>query len=155
LCGTIATISGLTPGTTYYFTVTSRSSYTDPSSHVVTTYESALYPTQVSGDPSFVYPTEVQATTTTVPTCLPTAEVTNLTVDRTGSEITICWDPVSDPCLVGYRVLGSASSTSDAGYSTLADTGLTTCWTGDPAPGFFLVVARGTGDTGPWGAYCH
>jgi hypothetical protein len=143
--GTTATVSGLTPGVTYYFTVTSRSVYTDPSSHIVTSYESALYPTQVSGDPSFVYPTEVQATTTSA-TCIPTVEVTNLTVDQ---GCTICWDPVSDPCLVGYRVLGAPSPQSPSNFSTVADTGLTTCWTGAPVPAFFLVVARGTGGTGP------
>ncbi len=34
--GTSATVSGLTPGVTHYFTVTSRTVYTDPSSGVVT-----------------------------------------------------------------------------------------------------------------------
>lgn len=147
--GTSATISGLTPGTTYYVTVTSRSIYTDPSSGVVTTYESILYPTQVSGDPSFVYPTEVQATTTS-PTCIPTAEVANLTVNYNGPNFDFCWDAVTDPCLQGYRLLGANSPESPANFTTVTDVGTgTICFTGAPAQGFFLVKARGTGGTGP------
>ncbi len=150
--GTTATISGLSPGTTYYATVTSLSAYTDPSTHVTTTYESLLYPTQVSGDPAFVYPVEVQATTTGG-TCIPASEVTGLTVGQVTGGIQICWNPVSDPCLVGYEILGAASPTAAVNFSALADIGPTTCWTGDPVSGYFLVAARGTGGTGPWGAY--
>ncbi len=150
--GTGATISGLSPGTTYYFTVTSLSAFRDPSTGLTTVYESLLYPTQVSGDPGFVYPVEVQATTTGG-TCIPTAEVTGLTVELATGGIRICWQPASDPCLVGYEVLGADSPTAAANFSAMADTGLETCWTGDPASGYFLVVARGTGGTGPWGAY--
>src|SRR5262249_48898780 len=108
--GTAATISGLTPGTTYYFTVTSLSNWTDPSTLVTTTFESLLSPPQLSGDPAFVYPVEVLGTTTPA-TCIPTAEVTNLTVNPTAvpGEIQICWSPVSDPCLTGYQVLASPS----------------------------------------------
>lgn len=153
IAGTSATVSGLAPGVTYYFTVTSRSVFTDPSSGVVTTYESLLYPTQVSGDPSFIYPVEVQATTL----CPATAEVTGVTVNPTGvpGEIQICWSPVTDPCLSGYLVLGADSPVSDAGFSTLADLGLTTCWTGSPAQWYFLVIAKGTDGNGPWGHYGH
>lgn len=150
--GTGATISGLSPGTTYYFTVTSLSSFTDPSTGAAATYESLLYPTQVSGDPAFVYPVEVQATTTGG-TCIPVTEVTGLTVEHDAGGIRICWTPASDPCLVGYRVLGAASPEAAASFSPLADTGTETCWSGNPAAGFFLVVARGTGGTGPWGHY--
>ncbi len=81
--GTTATISGLSPSTTYYITVTSVSDYTDPSTGVTTRYESLLYPTQVSGDPSFVYPIEVQATTTGG-ACIPTAEVTGVDITDAG-----------------------------------------------------------------------
>jgi Fibronectin type III domain len=150
--GTGATISGLTPGTTYYFTVTSLSSYTDPSTLATTVYESLLYPTQVSGDPSFVYPVEVMATTTGG-ACVPAAEVSGLTVAHAAGGIQICWNPVSDPCLQGYDVLGAASPASPDGFGVIADAGLSTCWNGDPAASFFLVVARGSGGTGPWGAY--
>lgn len=152
--GTTATISGLTPGTIYYFTVTSRSTFTDPSTSVTTSYESLLYPTQVSGDPSFVYPVEVQRATTGG-SCIPTNEATGLTVTNSGGPIQICWNPVSDPCLIGYKVLGADSPVSDAGFSTVADVGLTTCFTGSTSKKFFLVGARGTGGTGPWGAYGH
>src|SRR5262245_61554600 len=149
IVGTTATISGLTPGTTYYFTVTSLSSYTDPSSSVTTTYESLLYPTQVSGDPAFVYPIEVQGTTTGG-TCIPAVEVTNLTVQHApAGAITICWNAVSDPCLQGYEILGAPSPTSANNFSVVADTGPETCWTGSTSSGYFLVAARGTGGTGP------
>ena len=156
IVGTTATISGLTAGTTYYFTVTSLSTFTDPSSGIMTTYESIVYPTQVFGDPSFVYPIEVQKATTGG-SCTPTAEVHGVTVTKSGANVQICWTPVSDPCLIGYRVLASSSPTSDAGFSTLGDVGLTNCFTGAPGAGnrYFLVVARGTGGTGPWGAYGH
>jgi len=150
--GTSATVSGLSAGTTYYFTVTSLSAFMDPSTGSTTTYESLLYPTQVSGDPAFVYPMEVQATTTGG-TCIPTAEATGVTVEHAGGGIRICWQPASDPCLLGYEVLGAASPTSAANFSALVDTGPETCWTGNPASGYFLVAARGTGGTGPWGAY--
>jgi len=149
--GTTATVSGLAPGATHYFTVTSRSVFTDPSSGVVTTYESLLYPTQVSGDPSFIYPVEVQASTL----CAATAEVTEVTVDTTGvpGEIEICWDPVTDPCLSGYLVLGADSPDSDAGFSTVAELDPVTCWTGSPAQSYFLVIAKGITGNGPWGHY--
>lgn len=152
--GTTATISGLTPGTTYHFTVTSRSNYTDPTSTVPTTYESLLYPTQISGDPSFVYPVEVQRATTGG-SCTPTAEVTDLMLAKAGSSVQFSWDPVVDPCLQGYRILGGGSPTSDANFSTVADTGLGTTITLATTQRFFLVVARGSGGTGPWGAYGH
>ena len=154
IAGTSAVISGLQPGTAYYVTVTSLSAFRDPSTGVTAVYESLLYPTQVSGDPAFVYPVEVRATTTGG-TCIPTVEVSGLTVEYAspGPGIRICWQPASDPCLVGYEVLGATSPQAAANFSAIAETGLETCWTGDPSTGFFLVAARGTGGTGPWGAY--
>jgi hypothetical protein len=153
IAGTTAVISGLTPGTTYSFTVTSLSSFTSPSSGVVTVYETPLYPTQISGDPNFVYPIEVQAATTGG-TCLPSVQVGNVQVSHAaGGNITICWDPANDPCLNGYRILGASAPQAAANYSTVTDTDLGTCWTGNPAEAYFLVVARGTGGTGPWGHY--
>jgi hypothetical protein len=153
ISGTTAVVSGLTPGTTYYFTVTSLTSFTSPSSGVTTNYETPLYPTQIAGDPNFIYPIEVPATTTGG-ACLPTAEVANVQVSHAaGGNITICWDPVNDPCLQGYRVLGAATPQAAANYATVTDTDLGTCWTGNPAGTYFLVVARGTGGTGPWGHY--
>lgn len=150
--GTTATISGLTSGTTYYFTVTSLSTFTrtevSPAPPVAATYESVRYPTQVFGDPSFAYPIEVLGTTTGG-SCTPTAPVTNLLVTKAGANTTFCWSPVSDPCLIGYRVLGSAVSHPAGSFATVADVGLTTCYSGSVAPGFFLVKARGTGGVGP------
>ena len=151
--GTSATISGLTPGLTYYFTVTSRTVFTDPSSGIPTTYESLLYPSQVSGDPSFVYPIEVAAS----PGCPATVEATGVTVNATATpgEIQICWSPATDSCLAGYRILGSNTVNTDAGFTTVADVGLTTCWTGTPTQLYYLVIARGSSANGPWGHYGH
>ena len=150
--GTSATISGLTPGTTYYFTVTSLSTYTDPASSITTNYESIVYPTSVSGDPSFAYPVEVQKTTTGG-TCIPTAAVTGLTVDKAGANVHVCWTATADACAVGYDVLGSSSPTSPAGFTVVGQVGLTTCWDGNPSQSYLLVRSRGTGGNGPWGHY--
>jgi hypothetical protein len=126
----------------------------------VTTYESLLYPTQVSGDPSFVYPIEVAASTG----CPATTEVTGLMLSHGVSpgEIQFCWNPVTDACLTGYQVLGSTSPGSDAGFSPVGSVGLTGCLTGspfDPLPvgsvAYFLVIATGSAGNGPWGHYGH
>lgn len=152
--GTTATISGLAPGKTYYFTVTSLSNFTDPSSGVITTYESIKYPTTVSGDPSFSYPAEVSATTTCLSGGTPALEVTGLTVDRLPApNVHVCWIPTTDACAVGYDILGSDNATSDAGWSVVGQVGLTNCWDGDPT--YILVRARGLTGTGPWGHYLH
>jgi hypothetical protein len=153
---TSTTLSGLDPGTTYYFTVTSNSTYANPSNPgVSTTYESLRYPTTVSGDPSFVYPVEVQKPTQCGPAYVPASEVTGVTVEKSGGQTRICWDPVhlSEPCVEGYRVLGTASPDSDAGFSTIDDVGQDNCWTGSPSEEYLLVVTRGSGGTGPWGHY--
>jgi hypothetical protein len=164
--GTSATISGLTAGTDYFITVTSLSDYANPgctdptpdpgecsAANPTIRYESIRFPTQVSGDPSFVYPIEVQGMTTGG-ACTPTTEVTGLTVGKVGGgDIEICWDPVSDPCLSGYQILGANTPESDANFNPVADLGLVTCWTGNPTESFFLVVAKGTGGNGPWGHY--
>ncbi len=150
--GTTATISGLAPSTNYFFTVTARSNFTDPSSLVTTTYESLLYPTQVFGDPGFIYPIEVQKATTGAG-CTPTQQVNNLHIAPPTGTAPFSWNASSDPCLTGYRILRASSPVSAAGWTTLADVGLVTTWTGSPAPGYFLVIARGATGTGPWGHY--
>ncbi len=152
--GTTATISGLTPGATYYVTVTSLSDFQDPSSLVTTRYESIRYPTTVSGDPNFSYPIEVAATTTGG-TCIPTQQVTGLTVDKSTPNIHVCWNPTADACAVGYDVLASDDATSDLNWSVVGQVGLTTCWDGNPSQKFLLVRSRGTGGNGPWGHYLH
>jgi hypothetical protein len=147
--GASATISGLTPGTTYYFTVTSLSSYTDPSSSVTTTYESIKYPTTVSGDPTFSYPVEVQKATTGGG-CAATAAITGVTVGKASPNVHVCWTPTADACAVGYDVLGASSPTAAANFSVIGQVGLTSCWDGNPASTYILVRARGTGGNGPF-----
>jgi len=151
--GTTAVVSGLDPETTYYFTVTAHSTYTDPSSGDATRYESLLYPKQVFGDQGAAYPVEVQATTLDPSACTPTQEVHTLMVERADPDLTFCWDPVSDPCLTGYRLHEASSAVSDTGFSTLQDTGVETCWTGPASGSYFLVTAQGPGGGGPWGHY--
>jgi hypothetical protein len=144
---TATTISGLTPGTTYYLTVTSLSDFTDPSSGVVTRYESIVYPTTVSGDPSFSYPVEVTATTTGG-TCIPGSPVSGVTVDKALPNIHVCWQTLADPCVTGYDVLAS----SVPGFGVAGSVGLTNCWDGDPPPAGLVLLqvrARGTGGNGP------
>ena len=152
--GTTAVISGLTPGTAYYFTVTSLSDFTDPSSSAVTRYESIRYPTTIAGDPSSSYPVEVTKTTTGG-TCIPTQQVLGLTVDKANPNVHVCWSPTADACAVGYDVLASDNATSDVGWSVVGQVGLTTCWDGNPSQKYLLVRARGTGGNGPWGHYLH
>ena len=146
--GTTATISGLTPGTTYYFTVTSLSDFTDPSSSITTRYESIRYPTTVSGDPTFSYPIEVAATTTGG-TCIPGSSTFGVTVGKgVFPNIQVCWTPLADPCVTGYDVLAS----SVPGFGVAGSVGLTTCWDGDPPAANLILLqvrARGTGGNGP------
>jgi hypothetical protein len=146
IAGTTATISGLTPGTTYYVTVTSLSDYTDPSTGVLTHYESIKYPTTVSGDPSFSYPIEVAATTTGGG-CTPSAAIANLKVDKALPNIHVCWDATPDACAVGYDVV--TSETGPGGFGISGQVGLTTCWDGNPTqvnPLLLIQVrARGAG----------
>ena len=153
--GTTATISGLAPGAAYYFTVTSLSDFTDPSTSAVTRYESIKYPTTVSGDPNFSYPIEVAATTTCIAGGAPTREVIGLTVDKSSPNVHACWNATTDACAVGYDVLQTDDVKTDLNWSVVGQVGLTTCWDGNPSQSYLLVRARGTGGNGPWGHYLH
>ncbi len=151
--GTEATITGLTPSTNYFFTVTSLVNHTDIKSSVTTEYESLLFPTQVFGDPGFAYPTELMATTTGG-ACVPTQEVGGLSVaDAGGGNQQFCWTASADPCVTGYAVLGSDDATSASGWTTEAQVGAVTCWTGAPADTFYLVAGESPAGQGPWGHY--
>jgi hypothetical protein len=138
--GTTATISGLTPGTTYYFTVTSLSDYTDPSTSVVTRYESIRYPTTAVGDPSFSYPIEVLATTTGGGCTL--QGVNGLRVDKALPNIHVCWVPPTDTCAVGWDVKTS-DTPGPGGFGVVGQLGATNCWDGNPSsqsPLIFIQV---------------
>jgi hypothetical protein len=161
IVGTTATISGLTAGTTYYVTVTSLSDWTDPSTSVLTHYESIKYPTTVSGDPSFSYPIEVAATTTggavkPVPDGSFGTAMRASRVDTPGSSIALTWD-VATCTSADYHVLyGGLSSVSAASvtgaFCNLGTTGSAT-WTGVPAANLWFVVVGDNDGTieGSWG----
>ncbi len=151
IVGTTATITGLTPGTQYYFTVNATSNYTDPSSNVTTAYESLLYPKQIPAVPTPL-PLEVPATTTGGG-CAPSQEITGLTVGKSGTFQEFCWTATADGCVDGYRILGASTPESDLNFSIVeSDTGLITCTTIDPTESYFLVIGKG-GGTGPWGHF--
>jgi len=172
--GTSAVISGLTPGVPYFLTVTSVRDYCEPglcanndcapscpepdpspcpgvSCSVVTPVESLIFPTQVAGGATPI-PAEVNATPGG--SCLPTLEVTGVTMEKSGGSCRICWTPSADPCVEGYQVLGAPLPDSAARFSAVvADTGLTNCWTFDSPDSFFLVVGASAAGTGPWGHF--
>jgi hypothetical protein len=152
-----ATISGLTPGQTYFFTVTLLDSFTEPGSSPVLTleYESYLYPAGFSGN-GITYPAQVQATTNSAG-CTPTGEVQNLRVDyAAATDQLFTWDDLVDPCRNRYDLLVASSPTAAANFTTLNETA-TTSYTGDPPVVkilYFLVVAEGaSGQRGPLGHY--
>ena len=167
--GTTAVVSGLTQGVEHFFTVTSVSDYCEPglcanndcapscpgtppgtcspiTCNVVTPIESVMYPLQLTGGPQPV-PAEVSATPGGA--CGPTQEIGGVNARLIGGDIEICWDPVTDPCVTGYQILGSDAP--DAGFSPVVnDNGLATCSTFNAAQSYFLVVGRGAdGSTGP------
>ncbi len=145
---TSATLTGLDRDTQYFITVTSLSDFTDPASGITTTYESLLYPTTVSADPS---PLPIEAVATT--TCTPTEEIGGVMVGKPGgSDIRISWNPSTDLCLTGYQILGAHTPELETNFSPVVeDTGPVTYWDFDPAESCFLVLSKGTGGTGPWG----
>jgi hypothetical protein len=148
--GTTATVSGLDPATLYHFTVTSKSTFNNPSSGANTTYESVLFPKQVLGDPSFAYPNEVLAATTGG-SCVLTEELANLMLGKTHAVgVQFCWDAASDPCSLAYDLWHATSPESIDNFSEITQTG-ETCWSGDVPDGFFLVVTRGIEGSGPSG----
>ena len=66
----------------------------------------------------------------------------------------MCWDPVSDPCLEGYQIIGAATPEADGNFSVVvADTGLTTCHIFNPTQTHLLVLAASSAGTGPWGHF--
>jgi len=148
---TSASVSGLTPGTSYFFTVTARSSFIDPATLVATAYESVLYPTRIPAVPLDL-PLEVAATTAAA--CTPSLEVQNLTMGKSGSQLVTCWDPVADPCIEGYRVRAALAPQSAASFSIIeSETGLASCTSYTADGNFFLVVGRKGAAEGPWGHF--
>lgn len=161
--GTTATISGLTPGTTYYFTVTSLSDYTDPSTSVVTRYESIKYPTTVSGDPSFSYPIEVTATTSAAsvpPKPVPDGSFGTAMrasrADLSGSTIAVTWDVTTCASANHHLIFGDLSSVATltvlGAACNLGTTGSAT-WAAVPAGSLWFDVVGDDNATveGSWG----
>ena len=146
IAGTTATISGLTPGTTYYFTVTSLSDFaqtpnpsTDPP--VLTHYESIKYPTTVSGDPSFSYPIEVAATTTGGGVAMPVPDgifgtaMRASRADAPGSTIALTWDVATCTSVDHHVLYGDLSSVSTLSVTGAAcNLGTTEAPTGRESP---------------------
>jgi hypothetical protein len=157
--GTSATISGLNPGTQYFFTVTSRSVYTDPSSLVTTTYESLVYPTQVFGDPSFVYPIEVTATTaSSSPNPKEASPSQNMKASRgAGTSVSVTYTPAcgaTDHAIYWGTtpIAGSVAWTNSACARGVS--GTTSFDPGSPAAGkafYFVVVGQTTTKEGSYG----
>lgn len=151
--GASAVVSGLDPQTTYHFTVTALSTYTDPSTQVDTPYESLLFPEQVTG-PSTAYPVEVSATTTDGSGCPPVDEMVGLRLRRIDQSVQFCWDPVVDPCADRVRLRSSDAADTDAGFGVMDDGPTAGCRTVPAPAGFFLGTLLGaSGDEGPWGHY--
>jgi hypothetical protein len=145
---TSATLTSLDRGTQYFVTVTSLSDFTDPASGITTTYESLLYPTTMSADPS---PLPIEAIAST--TCTPADEIGGVMVGKPGgTDIRISWSPSTDLCLTGYQILGADTPELETNFSPVVeDTGLVEYWDFDPTESYFLVLSKGTGGTGPWG----
>jgi hypothetical protein len=146
-----ADISGLTAGTEYFFTVTSLSTFTNPASGVVTTYESLIFPTQVSGDPDFVYPVEVMGTTTGG-ACDP-PEVTGVNVEMAGAnEAQICWNLSPETCVADYEV--GRAAVGDFGSCT-SFTSAIDCHNDTTDPGIegilYYLVRPQSPTVGTWG----
>ncbi len=161
IAGTTATISGLSPATTYYVTVTSLSDYTDPSTSVVTRYESIKYPTTVSGDPSFSYPIEVAATTTggvakPVPDGSFGTAMRASRMDPPGSTIAVTWDVATCASADHHLLFGDLTSVATltvlGAACNLGTTGSAT-WAAVPAGSLWFVVVGDNNATveGSWG----
>lgn len=165
--GATATITGLARGTAYFFTVTSLADYAGHS------YESLVYPTQISGTtPASAYPAEIVAATASAPT----TRVTGVTVAKSGAvspiDIVIAWNPLpGEACLDRYAVYSAAdprpavppgSFPIDPAFTDLSpldtDGSSTnasfTYQTGAGANAFYLVVASTSGgQLGPTCSY--
>jgi len=155
-----ATITGLTPGQTYYFTVTLLDSFTEPGSSPVLTleYESFLFPQGFTGN-GIAYPAQVQAATTS-PGCTPMAEVQNLHVDYgPGTDLAFSWDALVDPCLDHYVLLEGPTPSSAGAFTTLAQpavpsfTGPTSVIPSKTGTYYLVYAAGASGQHGPLGHY--
>jgi hypothetical protein len=162
--GTTATISGLTPGTTYYVTVTSLSDFTEPLTNppVSHTFESIKYPTTVSGDPSFSYPVEVIATTTggSAPKPVPDgafgAAMRASRADAPGTTIALTWDVATCASADHHLLYGDLSAVSTlAVLGAACDLGTSgsATWSSVPAGNLWFVVVGDDNASveGSWG----
>jgi hypothetical protein len=156
---TSATIDGLDPGTTYRFTVTAVSNFTDPATSDVTTYESLLYPARLPAVPQDL-PVEVSATTTggggpagAVPDGDERPGPQLLVGKGAGNEIDLVW---GDSCLAGdteYGVYEGALGSYASHLPVTCMTGGATNHSFVPSGGhrFYVVVPSNGSFEGSYG----
>jgi len=156
--GTSATISGLTPGTTYYFTVNSVADFTDPFSGVITTYESTLYPTQIPAVPVDL-PLEVLATTSggsaagAVPDGDDRPGVQLSLAKAGGGTLTLSWGASCQAGDTNYGIYEGSLGSFAGHVSTTCDTGGSTTSPVVPLAGdrYFVVVPNNASSEGSYG----
>jgi hypothetical protein len=157
--GASATISGLSPGTTYFFTVTSVSTFSDQSTSGSTTYESLLFPEQIPAVPVDL-PVEVSAMTTggaepagAVPNGDDTPGTQLLVAKGVGSLLDLSWGASCRVTDTDYEVyegpLGSFANHTPLECSTLGATLFSI--SPSSADRFYVVVPANAASEGSYG----
>jgi hypothetical protein len=156
---TSATVGGLDPATTYYFTVRSVSNYTDPASLVTTSYESAQYPTRIPAVP-YDLPVEVAAVTTggiSTAGAVPDGHVrpgTPLTLSRgAGESIDLAWGVSCLPGDGNYGVYEGTLGNFSSHTPVTCDTAGATSFSFPPGDGnrYYLIVPTNSSFEGSYG----
>ena len=157
--GASATISSLSAGTTYFFTVTSVSTFSDQSASGSTTYESLLFPGQIPAVPVDL-PVEVSAMTSggaepagAVPNGDDTPGTQLLVAKGTGSMLDLFWGASCRVTDTDYEIyegtLGIPGSQTPVECSTLGATSFSVT----PSSGgrFYLIVPANAASEGSYG----
>jgi len=157
--GAAATISGLSPGTTYFFTVTSVSTFSDQSASGSTTYQSMLFPEQIPAVPVDL-PVEVSATTTgglnpagAVPNGDDTPGTQLLLAKGAGNMLDLSWGASCRVTDTDYEIyegtLGIPRSLTPVECTTLAATSFSIA--SSPGGRFYLIVPANASSEGSYG----